>query len=283
MEIARAECSPGQAPGEIDLAALFSVLWSRAPEHAVYAQVYHDDEPLGPAVVLQPMTTPVYAPHADRDGVPAFVTPPAKSRAFTGYRAYVDKLAVFETSRGRFTVAFRPDAAPNTAWTIRGLVAGGFYTDILVHRVASLSAQAEPDVVQFGDPSVVPPRNAKESVSTVGGTGGAGFMVDLEPSTLKNDFGVVSLARGRDPNSGSSQIVIALSRERCASMDGRYAAFGEVVEGAEVLLSLAHVPVDAEYRTLNPPVITSAKLVDAPPFPKKPGRVTDPSLAAPKR
>lgn len=310
-EIARAKCEPGT----IDLARAFPMLWDANGAHVQYVQAYRGDEPIGPALVLQPMVTPAYAPRVDRDGAPAFMAPSGRGRVFTGYRAYVDRQIVLETSKGAITIALRPEAAPNTAWAVRELAAGGFYTDILVHRVASLGGQAEPDVIQFGDPSAVlegkgAEKETESNLSTAsssgakvdeaevlagtgakpvkaasasppakvlsGGLGGAGFLVDLEQSTLRNDFGVVSMARGSDPNSGSSQIVIALNRSRCAAMDGRYAAFGEVVGGAEALMALAHTPVDFDYRPLDPPVIKSARLVDAPPYPKRPGRVADP-------
>lgn len=312
-ELARGavEAPEAEGPAEVDLARVLPRLWGMEAGRVMYAQAYSGDEPIGAPVVLQPMVTPAYAARVDRDGAPAFVVPTGRARAFTGYRAYVDRLVVMETDKGPLTIALRPDAAPNAAWAFRELVDGGFYTDIRVHRVASLSGRAEADVIQFGDPSVrgtpalsaieskpattggsrpaeKPPVKAGEPGSSTGGTGGlggAGFYVDLEPSPLKHDFGVISLARGADPNSGSSQVVIALGRERCASMDGRYAAFAEVVgemegaggsAGAATLMAIAHTPVDADYRTITPPVIRSARLVDAPPYPKRAGRVVDP-------
>lgn len=234
-------------------------------------------EAVGPSVVLQPMLTPAYAPRSDREGVPMFAEPAKTQRVRSGLIAYVDKHVVFETMspagvRGTMVFALRPDAAPNTVRHFRELVEGGLYTDIRVHRAASLGAQPEPDLIQFGDPSIVRTNTAKDP-----GTGGPGFMIDLEPHTLNHDFGVMSFARGDDPNSAGSQVVITLNRERGALLDGKHAAFAQLIDGADTLARLGATPVDVNSRTLDAPTIVSARLIDAPPFPKRPAPVVDPA------
>src|SRR5262249_14405732 len=161
------------------------VLWSGSSPRTYYLQAQIDGRKTGPAVVLQPIVAPLYAPRADRSGSPIFPEDKAKPRLFSGYRAYMDRHVVLETGKGEIEVALRPDAAPNTSFNFRQLVEGGFYTDIAVHRIASLVGGAAPDVVQFGDPNG-------------DGRGGPGYQIDLEPSAIPHDYGVVSMARSGD-------------------------------------------------------------------------------------
>ena len=91
-------------------------------------------------------------------------------------------------------------------------------------------------------------------------------MIDLEKSTLKHNFGVLSMARGSDPDTNGSQIFVALSREGTSFLDGRYTAFAEAVEGATVIREIAAVPVGPEDRPLDPPMLLSCETRDAPPI-----------------
>lgn len=249
--------------GFVDLAAAFPQLWGqesgggRVSPGVLYAQAVVNGRKLGAPVVLQPMLTPRYAPRVDRAGLPIWAGGPEDVRVYSGIRAYVDRHVLLETDRGEIEIALRPDAAPNTVWHVRGLVEGGFYTDIAIHRIASLSKQALNDIVQFGDP-------------TGTGSGGPGVAIDLEDSSLRQGYGVVSLARsvGGDANSGGSQIFIGLSRVGTAALDGRYAGFGMVVRGVETLERLAKTPVDAEGRPVESVRIRNARLVDAPAYPE---------------
>jgi peptidyl-prolyl cis-trans isomerase B (cyclophilin B) len=50
---------------------------------------------------------------------------------------------------------------------------------------------------------------------------------------LKHTRGVVSMARGDDPNSASTSFFLMLGE--APHLDGKYSAFGRVIEGLEVL------------------------------------------------
>jgi peptidyl-prolyl cis-trans isomerase B (cyclophilin B) len=252
------------AVGRADLAGLLAVLWEAPADRARLAQLYADDEPLGPPVVVQPMWTPVRAllidpstrrPSEGPGAAPAFEddlgTGDRSERVFTGLRLYVHKEVVFETTEGTMAFRLRPDHAPNTAFNLLHLVDGGFYTEVIVHRVVAKLPDGRPFVVQFGDPLGE-------------GSGGPGYHVDLERSGLPHDFGVLSMARGQDPNSNGSQVFLALSREGTSFLDGRYTAFAELVEGASVLRAIAGVEVAEGGRPVTPPVVRRAYTRDAP-------------------
>lgn len=233
-------------PGQVDFAVLFPKLWETKDTSGVlYAQLYAGDVPTGPALVLQPMLSQPYAELDARSGQLSWAPSP---RIFTGYRVYTDQDVLMTTSEGDILFRMRPDHAPNTVWNFMRLGEGGFYTDIIFHRIISKPNRF---VIQAGDPLGQ-------------GSGGPGYMVDLEDSKLPHDFGVISMARSRDPNSNGSQIFVCLSREGTKMLDGRYTSFGQAIAGADVINKIADTPLNGE-RPVNPPVIKSVRLVDAAP------------------
>jgi len=244
--------SASVAAGRVDLAGLFPSLWKPGAPRVRYAQLLADQHRVGPPVVLQMLTTPSHA-----------VADPSTGRVFfkdlpetvSGLRAYPDRLVVFETDKGPITFRMRPDQAPNTVWNFLQLVEGGFYTDIIFHRILPTGRDGYPFVVQVGDP-------------TGTGSGGPGYFIDLEPSKLPHDFGVLSMARSSDPNSGGSQIFICLSRQATRHLDGAYTSFAEAVSGADVIRAIQNVELADERagKPRTPPRIVSARLEDAPPF-----------------
>ncbi len=250
------EGAVAQAPvaaGGVNLASLFPQLWTTTAPTLQYAQLVVGDTKVGAPVVLQPMVTLPIARIDPRDPQQATVIWPESPSVYSGVRAYVDKVVVLDTSAGEIRVLMRPDAAPNTVWNFRQLVDGGFYSEVIFHRVVAKLANGEPFVVQVGDP-------------TGTGMGGPGYYIDLERSTLPHDFGVISMARSGDPNSNGSQVFLCLSRAGTSFLDGRYTAFGQTIAGADAITTIAATPVGAQDRPVNPPAIKSAKLVDAPPY-----------------
>jgi cyclophilin family peptidyl-prolyl cis-trans isomerase len=266
------EKSPAAA-GPVNLAEKFPLLWNTSDPRLLYAQLVGGGKKIGAAVVLQPMLTPRYSAEVDRTpmATPLWTMSEEtwkKFRQYSGIRAYVDQHVVIDTSKGEIELALRPDCAPNTVWNFRELVRGGFYTDIMIHRVDNTG---EGFVIQFGDPNGT-------------GAGGPGSFIDLEPSPLPHDFGVISMAReGRNPNSNGSQVFLCLSRNGTKFLDTRYTSFGETVRGADTIMAIATTPVQPADRPgahgdrpIDPPVVKSAKLVDAPPYGEGPKPVKKP-------
>lgn len=244
------------APGRVDLASLFPNLWLNDRPTVLYAQLYVGDEGVGSPVVLQPMLTPpIYTNAPQQPGMPP--QPPVAQRlpvTYSGIRAYVEVTPVMVTSQGEIPFRMRPDEAPNTVWNFLQLAEGGFYTDVIFHRIIGPKADRPGFVIQGGDP-------------TGSGSGGPGYFIDLEGSTLPHDFGVLSMARtGIDPNTSSSQVFICLSREGTASLDRSYISFAEAVGGADVIRSLGSVPIGPGDRPIEPPKIIEVRLDPAPPF-----------------
>lgn len=257
-EIGRAECDAGPA----DLASMFEGFWSDEATRGSlrYAQLYAGDTAVGPAAVLQPLVTPELAYMTPRNELRWG----GSARFVSGIRAYADKLAVMETTEGDITFRMRPDMAPNTVWNFLSLADGGFYTDVIFHRIIGQRGSRAPFVVQAGDPRGE-------------GVGGPGFFVDLERSTLPHSFGVLSMARSGDPNSNGSQVFICLSREGTQGLDGSYTSFAEAIGGAEAILAIESAEVGLNDRPVNPPVIERIRLIDAAPRGTGPKPITRPT------
>jgi peptidyl-prolyl cis-trans isomerase B (cyclophilin B) len=87
--------------------------------------------------------------------------------------------------------------------------------------------------------------------------------------------GVLSMARSSDPNEASgamprpefansagSQFFICLDYANTKQLDGRYTAFGQVVEGMQCVRAIAALPTDEKSaRPVNPPKIVRAEVV----------------------
>lgn len=262
--------------GGVDLASLFPSLWTDKSPDVMYAQLLVDGSAVGSPVVLTPMTSVDKATNVDpqtmqpaapgqRNAVPKFESDffalrgQTRNVVYSGLRAYPLKDVVLETSMGDIRIRLRPDMAPNHALNFANLVDGGFYTEVIFHRIMGNF------VIQVGDP-------------TGTGSGGPGYQIDLEKSPLPHDFGVLSMARTGDPDTGGSQIFICLSREGTAMLDTRYTGFGQAIGGADTITALGNVEVGGPRndRPVDPPLLKRAYLVDAAPFGTGPAPVSAP-------
>ena len=147
-------------------------------------------------------------------------------------RAQIDDgpLVVLDTTQGTVAFVTFPEEAPATVAHVVALVRRGFYDGQRFHR-------AVPGfLVQFGDPASRDLR-ARERWG-LGRDASSGTPVGVAEITKRrpNLQGAVGLAHMGEPAKGDSQIYITL--ERRADLDGQYAVFGQVVEGADVLTRL---------------------------------------------
>ena len=129
---------------------------------------------------------------------------------------------------GTIKIELYPKYAPNTVANFVNLVEEGFYNGNTFHRLVPGF------VLQGGDPDG-------------NGTGGPGYSIKGEfrengytKNTLKHTTGIISMARSTSPNSAGSQffIVLADSQMVSASLDDKYAAFGKVIQGMEVIKNI---------------------------------------------
>ncbi len=76
-----------------------------------------------------------------------------------------------------------------------------------------------------------------------------------EPSQIKHERGIVSMARASEPHSATTNFFILLGSE--PHLDGTFAAFGRVARGMEVVDAINKMPVEAE-KPAKPVRITRA-------------------------
>ena len=123
-----------------------------------------------------------------------------------------------------------PEQAENTVRNFIDLAEEGYYDGLKFHRVI------KGFMIQGGCPDGT-------------GMGGPGYSIKGEFSAngfdndLSHERGVVSMARSSHPDSAGSQFFIV--HQDSPHLDGKYAAFGQVLEGMDVVDQIAEVDTGA--------------------------------------
>ena len=159
------------------------------------------------------------------------------------------------TSKGVVQLSLDGDAAPLTAGNFVDLVRRGAYNGTVFHRVVR---DPIPFVVQGGDPQGADPKVPVDQLGTgsfIDPASGQPRLIPLElflqgeakprygeitagpgqqsKLKLQHQRGALAMARSADPNSASAQFYITL--KALPELDGRYAVFGRVTQGMEVV------------------------------------------------
>lgn len=132
---------------------------------------------------------------------------------------------------GTIKIELYPKYAPNTVANFVNLIESGFYDNNNFHRLMPRF------VLQGGDPDGI-------------GTGGPGYTIKGEFSlnnysknTLSHTRGVISMARSTSYNSAGSQFFIVLDDSAKDDLDKRYAGFGKVIKGMNIIDRIAATEV----------------------------------------
>ena len=139
--------------------------------------------------------------------------------------------AVLETTAGPITVELFADKAPGHVRNFLRLAQAGVFDGTSFHRVV------RGFVVQTGSLGSRGPLTEKQQKSV---------RTTLPPefNDTKHVKGILSMARGDDPASASTSFFIVTGD--ASSLDGKYTAFGRVVDGAAVLDTIEQAPVNGE-------------------------------------
>jgi peptidyl-prolyl cis-trans isomerase B (cyclophilin B) len=141
-----------------------------------------------------------------------------------------NEVAVIKTSEGDMVLEFWNDAAPNTIENFKKLARSGFYNGTIFHRIV------KGFMIQGGDPLT---KDASKESSY--GTGDPGYKIKAEFNDHSHDRGVISMARGPDPDSAGSQFFICLAPQ--PRLDHQYTTFGKLTKGDDVLEKIGNTPV----------------------------------------
>jgi len=184
-----------------------------------------------------------------------------------------ENMIQFDTSKGTILIEMFPEVAPAHATQFRALVRSGDYDGTAFHRVIDdFMAQGGDIFALHGRESGLPDipgeftfrRNPKDMpLDGIGEAdlaqmgfikgfpimGQAAWLSEMSKDGLVQSYiphcpGIVSTARTSDPDSANSQFF--LMRGRADHLDRQYTAWGRVLEGLDVVLSI---------RTGEPPAI----------------------------
>lgn len=152
---------------------------------------------------------------------------------------------------GNIKLELDADNSPITVTNFINLVNKKFYDGLTFHRII------KGFMIQGGDPNH-------------NGTGGSDKTIKGEFSengitnNISHKRGVISMARSNDMNSASSQFFIV--HEDSTFLDGKYAAFGKVLEGMDVVDKIAETAITTDENGTvefkNQPVIESIRVVE---------------------
>jgi peptidylprolyl isomerase len=148
---------------------------------------------------------------------------------------------VLETNYGDITIQLYKDM-PITSGNFEKLVRKGFYDGIIFHRVISGF------MIQGGDPQG-------------NGMGGPGYEIKDEFTHAggnRNDRGTISMANS-GPDTGGSQFFINLADNNF--LDLKHPAFGEVVDGMDVVDKIGNAQTDINERPLKEARIIKARAI----------------------
>jgi cyclophilin family peptidyl-prolyl cis-trans isomerase len=152
--------------------------------------------------------------------------------------------AILETTMGEIELELLPDKAPVTVRRFLQMVAGGVYDGMAFHRVAANFVIQTGALFYRNEP-------LRASQQRLIGT------LPPEFTDTPNEPGIVSMARGDDPSSGSTSFFICIGA--CSSLTGQYTVFARVAGiGLDVVNAIAAVPVNGE-TPVTPVVITRVR------------------------
>jgi len=145
------------------------------------------------------------------------------------------KTVKLPTTLGTIEITMEPDWAPNHVRTFLKLLESGWYTGTSFHRVV------KEFVVQGGMGHTRPDSAPHDSDRWVRNLKGE-FREDV-----KHVRGIVSMARGDDPDSATTSFFLMLGP--APHLDGKYTAFARVTAGLEILDAFEKEPLDGEAPT----------------------------------
>ena len=156
-----------------------------------------------------------------------------------------------KTNFGDIVIELDEEKAPVTAKNFLGYVEDKFFDGMIFHRVI-------PDfMIQGGGFDLeMQEKKTKAPIVNEGSNG------------LKNDLGTLAMARTNDPNSATAQFFINLKNNdflNAASGNPGYAVFGKVVDGMDVVDSIADVETGRsgphDDVPTEPVIVDSAKVI----------------------
>ena len=166
---------------------------------------------------------------------------------FTVTDEITDRVRIQMNNGDIMLVVLSNSKTPITINNFKKHVSEGLYDGLIFHRIIKdfMIQGGDPTGTGFGD----------DSIATIKGE----FSSNGVQNDLKHTRGVISMARSNDPNSASTQFFIV--HQDSSHLDGKYASFGKVFAGLDVLDKIATVETDGNDRPLKEQKIKSIKFI----------------------
>lgn len=159
----------------------------------------------------------------------------AKPPASPAPSAQAHPQVVMHTSAGDITLELYPDKAPKSVANFLQYVRDGYYSGTVFHR--AISGYMVQGGLYTRD---LQPKRTRSAIPSEADNG------------VSNLRGTIAVARGADPNSGTSQFFINLVDNRRLDFAGNqsgltwgFAVFGKVIKGMDVIDKIAQLPTHA--------------------------------------
>ncbi|MBX7222135.1 MAG: peptidylprolyl isomerase [Blastocatellia bacterium] len=138
--------------------------------------------------------------------------------------------AVIETSQGDITLEMYGQLAPNHVRQFLRLADQGYFNGTCFNRIV------KGFVIQGGNPAMWPEDSPNRKIYF------DAPKIKAEISNAVHDIGTLSMAHpGDDPDGGTSHFFICL--KKASFLDGKFTAFGQVIEGMDVVEKIAATDV----------------------------------------
>jgi peptidyl-prolyl cis-trans isomerase B (cyclophilin B) len=184
------------------------------------------------AAAQETAPTPVPEPHkANSRPTPTPEAPPAEPYDRADIKTMASKCVELDTEKGLIDIELYPEMAPETVRNFLNLVAMTAYDTTTFSRVVPGF------VIQGGNLSTRETMTellAKRSFRTI----------PDEPNKVLHERGVVSMARSDAANSASTHFFILV--DAAPTLDGKFAAFGRVTKGMDVVDVINKMPVTGD-------------------------------------
>lgn len=188
--------------------------------------------------------------------IDAPLTPEQLQKNNPGKTNTMNRTAVFATNKGTIKLELFEDKMPITTGNFIKLANEGFYNGTKFHRVIKNF------MIQAGDP------NSKGDDTSKYGSGGPGYTIQDEfvsGPLLSNVRGTIAMANTGQPNSGGSQFFINTKDNTFLDFDkepltSRHPVFGRVIDGMDVVDSIAETKTGAGDLPIDPVIIESVTI-----------------------
>lgn len=142
-----------------------------------------------------------------------------------------EQCVTLETEAGNIELEFFPESAPESVRSFLNLAATGALDTTTFSRVV-------PGFVIQGGNLGTSEKWSNELARRASKT------LPDEPSQIKHESGILSMARSDEPNTATTHFFILL--REASTLDGKFAAFGRVTKGMEVVEKINKMPVENE-------------------------------------